>query len=336
LLLSVSGSYKAQDIHFSQALETPLMLSPANTGFFNGYFRAIANYRNQWASMNKAYQTMGLSLDGGVFRSRKRPAFLGIGFTIFNDQAGAAKMRKLNAMLNMSGILKINSRSALSVGLAGGTSGMNANYDQLRYESQFDGNQLDGSISSGEPGYIQQTTMDASAGIAYEFGTVSRDNDRDDVKSFRLSFGAFHLNRAKEVMGSGTGYREPIRFTSAFTSVFDINDTKISVTPTIIHHLQASAQELLVGTYIKVRTRTGTKVTGTKSQNSLGFGVFYRSKDALIPKLLAEFGDFAVGLSYDVNLSAYRSASNYQGGFEVSLRYNNLASSLFEAKREFR
>src|SRR3954470_1548248 len=107
LVFTLSGVIvRAQDIHFSQLYETPLLISPANTGFYNGYFRAIANYRNQWASMNNAFQTMGLSLDGGLFRSRKRPAFMGIGFTVFNDQAGAAKLRKLTALLNLSVVLK--------------------------------------------------------------------------------------------------------------------------------------------------------------------------------------------------------------------------------------
>lgn len=335
-LLITTGRLQAQDIHFSQAMEAPLMLSPANTGFFNGYFRAIANYRNQWSSMNNAYQTMGLSLDGGLFRSKRRPAFMGIGFTIFNDQAGAARLRKMTALMHVSGILKINNRSVLSVGLSGGSTGMNANYGNLTYESQFNGNFLDPTIASGEPIYNQSTTMDAAAGIAYEYGTVSRDNDRDDQKSVRISFGAFHLNRAQQSYGSGTSYREPIRFTTAVTSVFDINDTKVTLTPAVIYHRQLSVQELLIGSYVKVRTRTGTKVTGNRTQNQLGFGLFYRNKDALIPKIIAEFGDFAAGLSYDINLSGYRSASNYRGGFEVSLRYNNLASSLFDAKREFR
>lgn len=61
---------RAQDIHFSQIHETPLFLSPANTGFYNGYFRAIANYRNQWAAMNNAFQTGAISLDGGLFKSK--------------------------------------------------------------------------------------------------------------------------------------------------------------------------------------------------------------------------------------------------------------------------
>src|SRR3954464_7395152 len=86
----------AQDIHFSQVNETPLFLSPANTGFFNGYIRATANYRNQWSSMNKAFQTQAIAIDGGLFRSKKRQAFMGLGLTIFRDQAGVAKVRTTN------------------------------------------------------------------------------------------------------------------------------------------------------------------------------------------------------------------------------------------------
>src|SRR4051812_34847704 len=120
LVLILASDLKAQDIHFSQVNETPLFLSPANTGFYNGYFRAIANYRNQWASMNNAFQTYALSLDAGLFKSRKRKAFLGLGFTLFSDAAGSAKLRQTNAMVNLSGLVKLSRHSALSVGLAGG------------------------------------------------------------------------------------------------------------------------------------------------------------------------------------------------------------------------
>src|SRR4051812_41527101 len=77
LLAVWSCGLKSQDIHFSQIFETPLLLSPANAGFFNGYTRVIAIYRNQWAAMNNAFQTPGISIDGGLFKSKKRAAFMG-------------------------------------------------------------------------------------------------------------------------------------------------------------------------------------------------------------------------------------------------------------------
>lgn len=326
----------AQDIHFSQVNETPLFLSPANTGFYNGYVRAIANYRNQWAAMNNAFQTYAFSVDGGLFKSKKRPAFMGLGLTFFNDQAGVAKLRKTNILLNVSGLVKLGKSSAISVGLAGGAAATNGNYDKLTYESQFNGNTIDPATSNGEPLYRQYTTVDVAAGAAYEFAKYKRDQDHDDVSSFKISIGAFHLNRPVQEYGPGSASRMPVRWTAAFTSVFDLEDTKFTLTPTIVYHSQGSYEELFLGSYVKFRMSTGTKVTGEKTQNAIGLGIFYRNKDAIVAKLLCDLGDYSVGIAYDINVSGYRTASKGMGGFEVSLRYNMLASSLFESRKEYK
>jgi type IX secretion system PorP/SprF family membrane protein len=337
LIIVFSGFVaRAQDIHFSQIFETPLFLSPANTGFFNGYVRSNINYRNQWASMGNAFRTMAISVDGGLFRLKKRPAFMGMGLTLYSDQAGVARMRKTVAMFNVSALIKIGRNSALSVGLAGGSSSTNGDYTKLTYESQFNGNYINPSALSNEPIYRQYTTVDVATGIAYEFASYKRDQDHDDVTSFKLSFGAYHLNRAKEEYGPGSSYRLPVRYVGAITSVLDIEDTKFTVTPAVVYQAQGNFKELMMGTFVKFRMKTGTKVTGEKTQNAIGIGMFYRNKDALVPKLAVDFGDYSFGISYDVNLSNYRNASNYMGGFEVALRYNMLASSLFESKREYR
>lgn len=337
LFIAFTGSVKAQDIHFSQVFETPLFLSPANTGFFNGYFRAIANYRSQWSAMGKPYQTIGLSLDGGLFKSKKRKAFVGLGLTVFNDKAGYAGLSKTTALLNISGILKLSRRSVFSVGLAGGADATNGNYSKLTYANQFDGNTIDPAKASGENVvYRQFTTTDIAAGMAYEFSTVKVDQDHDDMKSFKISFGAFHLNKPVQDYGAGSSYRLPVKYVGALTTLYDFEDTKFTVTPAFIIQKQAQAWEYVTGTYLKYRTGTGTKVTGQKTVNAIGLGVFYRSNDAFITKLVYEMGDYAIGVAYDFNVSGYRSASKYMGGFEVSLRYNNLASSLFDARSEFK
>ncbi len=327
---------RSQDIHFSQIYETPLFLSPANTGFYNGYVRGILNYRNQWASMGNAFQTTAISVDGGLFKSKKRPAFMGIGFTFFNDQAGAAKLRRTSAMLNVSGLIKVGQHSAFSVGLAGGSAATNGNYNDLLYASQFNGNILDPSIYNQERPYRQYTTVDVAAGGAYEYTKVKRDQDHDDVQSFKISVGAFHLNRPAQDFAAGSAYRMPVRYSYALTSMFDIVDTKFSVTPTFVFQHQDKFQQIYVGSYVKYRMSTGTKVTGAKTQNAIGLGMFYRSKDAIVPKLIVDYGDYSIGMSYDINVSQYTASSRGRGGFEISLRYNNLASSLFESRKEFK
>lgn len=328
--------FVAQDIHFSQVFETPLALSPANTGFYNGYFRAIVNYRNQWAAMDKAFQTQGISLDGGLFKSKKRPAFMGAGITFYNDQAGAAKIRKTSVLLNLSGIVKIGKRSAISVGIAGGTAGSNGNYGNLRYASQFNGNYIDPSINSGELPNRQFTTVDVATGAAYEFTNYKKDQDHDDIFTFKVSFGAFHLNKPVQDYAAGATYKLPVKYVYALTSVYDLEDTKFTITPTFVYQNQAGSNEIFMGSYLKYRMSTGTKVTGKKTQNAIGAGLYYRRKADIIPCLIFDLGDYSIAMAYDVNVSAYTAASKGFGGFEVSLRFNSLASSLFESRKEFK
>ena len=60
--LSLPKDAFAQDLHFSQFMNSPLLTNPANTGFIpDGDFRLGANYRNQWASVTAfPYKTMSV------------------------------------------------------------------------------------------------------------------------------------------------------------------------------------------------------------------------------------------------------------------------------------
>ena len=56
----------AQDLHFSQYFNAPILVNPANTGFNpDNDYRIGGNYRNQWSAVGSPYKTMsvwGLSL----------------------------------------------------------------------------------------------------------------------------------------------------------------------------------------------------------------------------------------------------------------------------------
>jgi type IX secretion system PorP/SprF family membrane protein len=349
LLLSLlSTGVRSQDIHLAQIQEAPLVYNPANTGFFPGYYRVIAGYRNQWASMGKAYSTMGLSVDGGIFRNRYKNAFLGIGLNIFKDEAGAAKLSQTTANFNISAILKMSKKSVLSLGIYGGMMMNSAQYAKLTYASQYNGTEIDPSLPSKESvNYHNFTASDFGGGIAYEFTTAKIRNERDDIKSIRIGAAVYHLNKPEQDYGSNTytdafgntvtidGYRMPMRIVGSIVSRFDINNTKISITPTVIYMIQGPAKEITAGTYLKYRFKNGTKITGEKVENSIGIGMFYRVDDAIIPQVLIDMGTYAIGLSYDANVSSYRKASRTVGGFEISLRYNKLADALFNKRSEY-
>lgn len=52
-----------QTIHFSQAFDAHLILNPANTGRFNGDWRAVGSYRNQGVDMLNDYSTAYISFE---------------------------------------------------------------------------------------------------------------------------------------------------------------------------------------------------------------------------------------------------------------------------------
>src|SRR5688572_30936638 len=70
---------KAQDLHFSQFMNSPLTTNPANTGFIpDGDYRLGINYRNQWSSiMAIPYKTMSAFGDIQVMRNRFETGWIG-------------------------------------------------------------------------------------------------------------------------------------------------------------------------------------------------------------------------------------------------------------------
>lgn len=330
-------SIQSQDIHFSQIQESPLFISPAYTGFFNGYFRAIANYRNQWTAMGNPFKTMALQVDAGFFKNKKRNAFLGGGLAVYNDAAGIANFSILSIGINISGIVKISKNSAFGLGIYGGPVTNNANYPKLIFSKQFNGEKFDETLPSGEYyAFRKFTYTDVGAGLAYEYSSKKISEERDYITSVRLGFGAYHINAPKQSFTTASDYRLPMRLAFHLSGLFDISGTDVSVMPNILYQFQKPARELNIGTHLIYRFKNGTKITGEKKEIKAGLGVYYRHQDAFIAQLLFDMGSFAITLAYDYNISPYKIATKGTGGYELALRYNILANALFSKKSEYK
>src|SRR5882757_5749812 len=89
LLLLAGGAARAQDLHFSQFFEAPLLRNPSLAGIFTGDYRIQGVYRDQWNSFTNAYKT------GSFNGEYKMPIgqsndFLTMGLQILYDKAGSA------------------------------------------------------------------------------------------------------------------------------------------------------------------------------------------------------------------------------------------------------
>lgn len=325
----------AQDVHFSQIQESPLWLNPANAGFMDGYFRAVANYRNQWASMGKAYQTMAVSVDASVLKSKKSKAYLGLGLFVFNDRAGAAKLGSTQAQIHINAIIKTGKKSKLGGAVYIGFNQNSASYASLTYASQYNGKDIDNTLGSGEVvTYSSFLSSDVGAGLNYEFSSANVDMLRDDIFSLKIGAAAHHLNQPVQKFASGSTYKLPMRFVGNVQARIDIKGTKIAILPSVIYLKQATASEITIGTHIRYRFKNPTKVTGVKSETGVNIGVYYRVGDAVIPQVNVDMGKYAIGLAYDLNISKYKQVSNLNGGFEICLKFMSLDDALFKRKRE--
>ena len=335
ITLFISSLSFAQDVHFSQIQESPLWLNPANAGFMNGYFRAIANYRNQWMAMGNAFQTMAISVDASTLKTKKGKAYLGMGLFVFNDKAGAAKMGTTQGQLHLNAIIKTSKKSKLGGAVYIGFNQNTASYTSLTYASQYNGKDIDKSLGSGENvTYNSFLNSDVGAGINYEFSSANIDMLRDDIFSLKIGGAVHHLNQPIQKFSSGSTYKLPMRYVGNVQARIDIKGTKMSILPSIIYLRQATANEITVGTHFRYRFKNPTKVTGVKSETGLNIGVYYRVGDAIIPQVNLDMGKYAIGVAYDLNVSKYHQVSKYQGGFEIYLKFMSLDYAVFNRKRE--
>src|SRR6202000_159144 len=80
---------RAQDIHFSQFYETPLLGNPSLAGIFTGDYRVQTVYRDQWNSFTNAYRTGSVNAEYKLPIGKQNDYFT-TSLEVLWDKAGAA------------------------------------------------------------------------------------------------------------------------------------------------------------------------------------------------------------------------------------------------------
>ena len=82
----------------------------------------------------------------------------------------------------------------------------------------------------------------------------------------------------------------------------------------------------------KYYIKDDSKYTGYLKRSTIGIGAHYRTGDAIIASVSIEFGRFAIGYSYDINISKLKKVSTGRGGSEITLRMNTPAAFLYQRR----
>ncbi len=319
----------AQDIHFSQFRETPMLVNPAAAGLFEGSMRIILNHKSQWASMGNLYKTLGASGDMPLFRGKFRQGYLGAGMQFFRDKAGDSQFGTTAAEFTLSGILPLDEHNKLSVGMQGGIAQRTADVSALQWGSQYSGQSYDPGMASNETNNLSSFIYpDISTGIFYNFSNSDRVSFSQDIFSINAGFSCYHVNMPEQkFIISGVEKLQP-RWVAFSSARWDIPDSKFSLIPSFMYMKQTPSRELNTGMLIRYRLRSGTKITGFYTESSVAAGCHYRGGDAIVAQVYYEMSDYALGISYDINTSSYAAASKAKGGLEISLRYTRADGAL--------
>ncbi len=309
----LSAPMYAQDLHFSQFFNAPLLRNPSLAGIFTGDYRIQGVYRDQWNSITNAYKT------GSFNGEYKMPVgtgndFLTVGLQVLYDKAGTAGLTTTQIMpaLNYHKSLSDQKTSYLSLGFMGGYSEKRIDRSKITTNNQYDGAAYNPSIPDGETFPTPDISYwDGSVGISFNTTLGS-----DQQNSMFLGVAMHHLNRPKNSfyqtaneelspkMVVSAGFRLNVDDQSYFTIMGDYSS-------------QAAARETILGGMYSYKL--GELADDPKY--IVNFGMYMRWQDAIIPVVQLDMMPLSIALSYDVNISPLQTVSQGQGGIEISVSY---------------
>ncbi|MBK0380469.1 PorP/SprF family type IX secretion system membrane protein [Mucilaginibacter segetis] len=305
LQVVVASTSKAQiDPHFSQYYAYPLYLNPALTGVINGDLRINANFKNQYANINNAYQTGALSLD------YKPTNKVGLGFNVLNQAAGDIGYNYFTAYGSFGYNIAVSydGYKKVSFGVQAGVINRSFDATKAQFGSQFNPSSgFDPTLPSNENFLNTNATIfDAGAGVFYY--------DGDPLHSANI-FGGLsvsHLARSKDPFATdGTQSKLPLRYT-AHAGVRLKASEYFDVIPHAIFIKQQKAEEKAIGAYSELKLN---------NEKGLILGGMYRFKDAAVANVGYHVNSLIIGASYDFNTSSLNRATFGQGGIELSVSY---------------
>jgi type IX secretion system PorP/SprF family membrane protein len=312
----------SQDIHFSQVTMTPLQINPAMAGAEYD-LRGIVNYRNQWRSVSAPYVTYAASYDMNFANKTKRKGFWAGGINAFSDKAGDSRM--MTNQMNLVGAyhVYINENNTFGLGAQAGFFQRSLTADELSWGNQYSGQAYDPNRPTGETGTGTEIFFapDFATGLTWCYKKGEHYASANDQKLINAGVSIHHINKPEYAYSEIDYDKLNFRLVGHVNAFVGIPNTNISLQPSLLYMMQGSSRQLLAGSNIVYKLKDESKYTGLVKGASMGFGAFYRNKDAMAITSFLQFANYLVGISYDVNTSYLKSQSYGRGGIEIALRY---------------
>ena len=314
LLIGLSIDGYAQDLHFSQFYEAPLLRNPALAGLYEGDIRVQGVYRSQWNSISFPFETGSVNAEY-KFGVGKGNDFLTVGTQVMYDKAGSISLQtiQLLPLVNFHKSLSDVRNTYLSLGFMGGVVNRRLDRSKVTTNSQYDGFLYNGSLYNetlpdGESFLSGYSYGDMSVGMSFS-STLGASQQHN----FFTGIGYHHFNKPMNSFYKSISHLPKWVFSAGLKLNMDdltyvtLNGDMTTQTP--------FKEYILGGVYSK---RLGEDEGPSYTIHA---GVYYRYDDAIIPVMKFDVRKISFGISYDINVSSLAPASKNRGGFELSISY---------------
>ncbi|MEJ7609842.1 MAG: PorP/SprF family type IX secretion system membrane protein [Ferruginibacter sp.] len=310
----------AQDINFSQFYELPLLRNPALAGLFKGDIRVVSAYRSQWGSVTVPYLTQAL---GGEIRLPVSPRdFLSIGMQITNDIAGDSKLGRIQflPMAAFNKCLNEETHTYLSIGVLGGLVQQRFDPSQLKFDDQFVSGSYSPANATQQTFKTQQLKYwDLNAGLSFSAQAGEVD--------YYVGAAYFHLSQPKVTFDPTNDLRLNKKIVvNAGVNIPNGMQDMLTVFADVF--VQGGNNQWQGGMIYKHDLKE--MQADEEKRVSISAGSFFRWEDAVIPVVKLDYNKFALGVTYDINISKLKPASQMRGAYELTLCYriSSIASAI--------
>ncbi len=304
---------QAQDIHFSQIFETPLLRNPALSGLFKGDLRIQTVYRSQWNAVTNAYQTGSANVEYKIPRGENGD-YVTLGSQILYDKSGTATLTSTHFLpaINYHKSLNADKSTYLSLGMMGGLVQRSIDRSKITTNSQFNGSNYDPNLSNGENfSKTAYSYFDATVGMSF-----STQIGEDENNNMYFGTAYHHFNKPSNLGFYTNSNVEMIPKWTMSAGVRMATTDDAFVTFEGDYSSQGVNKEIIAGVLY-------SKKLGDLDDPKyvIHAGSYFRLGDAIIPVVKLETKPLAFALSYDMNISGLKRVSRGRGGFEFSITY---------------
>jgi len=286
--------------------------NPASVHQFEGNWQAFSVYRQQWRSIGVPFNTASFFFTKKFYTSDPALSFFG-SFNYTNDQSGDGKLSINLLSLNTGASYRLG-KNIFSIAVNNSYTLKSFNEGQLTFPGQYDRTigGFNKQFSNGESFEGGNTSFfNLGLGSSWERRISNRFNLISGFSVSNLiepSESFYELDNRKN-----RGYGLQFVGTYSLSEHYDLE-------PYLSFYRAGGASETVVGSAIILNGSSLGPVENIKPFVYLRTGPD-RNSDALILGSYADWGNFQLGASYDFNLSDLEIASNYRGGFELTLAY---------------